>query len=305
MSGGVPVGVLGGVPGGVLGGSWGCEPGCEIGWVEASDGRRLAYRYWRSVPAECRGVVLAAHGIQSHSGWYGYSSRRLSEAGFAVYFADRRGAGLNGRDRGHALHGLQLVHDLRTLRAEVLSRHGETVPLHLLGLSWGAKIAAASAALFPEEYASLVLLYPGLYPLLQPTRLQRFQLGLARTFEIVRRHIPIPLDDPALFTDDVGYQDLIAEDPLALHAVSSSFLNAGRDLDEVIAGKLSHFRRRLLVMLAGGDQIINNDETKRRLGEMRLPGLEVKEWPGARHTLEFAREREEILGELVRWVAGG
>jgi alpha-beta hydrolase superfamily lysophospholipase len=272
----------------------------EVHWVEASDGRRLAWRFW---PAEhCRGIVLAVHGIQSHSGWYGYSSQRLSEAGFSVCFADRRGSGLNGRERGHALHGMQLVNDLRTLRAEVLSKHPPETPLHLLGLSWGGKIAAAAAALFPAEFSSLILLYPGLFPLFGPTWFQRLQLRMARQFEIVRPHVPIPLEAPSLFTDNPQFQDFIADDPLALHTVSSSLLNAGRDLDEILQSGLSEFHRPVLVMLAGGDQIIDNGATRKWLQKQALPDLKIIEWPNARHTLEFAANREEIFDSLIDWL---
>ena len=51
-----------------------------------------------------RGYVVALHGIQSHSGWYEYSSGRMCEAGFEVRFLDRRGSGENTEDRGHAVH---------------------------------------------------------------------------------------------------------------------------------------------------------------------------------------------------------
>ena len=45
--------------------------------------------------------IVALHGIQSHSGWYTWSSRKLAEAGFAVHFTDRRGSGLNWQARGN------------------------------------------------------------------------------------------------------------------------------------------------------------------------------------------------------------
>ncbi|MFM7038120.1 MAG: alpha/beta hydrolase [Planctomycetaceae bacterium] len=273
---------------------------CEIRRVQTSDGRLLAFRHWQS--AGCRGIVLATHGIQSHSGWYEYSSERLASAGFDVYFADRRGSGLNGRGRGHAEHGMQLIHDLRTLRRLAVAEHSTQTPLHLLGLSWGAKIAAATAALFPNECTSLTLLYPGLFPKLRPNWKQSQQLRLARIFEICRPYVPIPLDDPALFTNDSNAQNFIAADPLALHTVSSSLINAGSDLDTIILEKLRLFHRPTLLMLAGHDQIVDNLATKTWLSEQHLPQLTVIEWPAARHTLEFEPNRAEIFDQLIDWL---
>lgn len=273
---------------------------CEIRRVHASDGRPLAFRHWQS--SDCQGIVLATHGIQSHSGWYEYSSERLANAGFEVYFADRRGSGLNGRGRGHAEHGMQLIHDLRALRRIAVAEHASHTPLHLLGLSWGAKIAAATAAMFPDECNSLTLLYPGLFPKLRPNWKQSLQLRLARMLEISRPHIPIPLDNPALFTSDREYQSFIADDPLALHTVSSSLINAGRDLDAVIREKIRKFNRPTMLMLAGNDQIVDNDTTKHWLSKQHLPQLTVIEWPTARHTLEFEPNRAEIFDQLIDWL---
>ena len=62
--------------------------------IVASDGYRLFARHWRP-NGQPRGFVVALHGIQSHSGWYEYSSGRLCEAGYDVLFLDRRGSGRN------------------------------------------------------------------------------------------------------------------------------------------------------------------------------------------------------------------
>jgi alpha-beta hydrolase superfamily lysophospholipase len=66
--------------------------------------------------------VVCIHGIQSHAGWYEYSCTRLSQAGFAVSFLDRRGAGSNEQNRGDTPGFRRLLDDiaefLQTLRGE-------------------------------------------------------------------------------------------------------------------------------------------------------------------------------------------
>ena len=63
------------------------------------DGYRCQYR--RYAPAGTpRAEVVCIHGIQSHAGWYEHSCTALSRAGFAVYFIDRRGSGMNEGARG-------------------------------------------------------------------------------------------------------------------------------------------------------------------------------------------------------------
>ncbi|MFM7166461.1 MAG: alpha/beta hydrolase [Planctomycetaceae bacterium] len=266
----------------------------------ASDGCVIHFRCW---PAEqCRGVVLAVHGIQSHSGWYQWSSQLLAASGFSVYFADRRGSGLNGLQRGHAAHGERLINDVRALRQLALTENRASVPVTLLGLSWGGKIAAAAACLFPAEFQKLALLYPGLVPRLRFTWSQRAKLKLARNLEIVKRHIPIPLDDPALFTQVPQWQQFIREDPLALHTVTSGLLNSGIDLDRIVAKSLRSLQMPTLLMLAGDDQIIDNQATLQMFSDQSPNLLQIRTWSAARHTLEFEPQREQIFQYLTEWL---
>jgi alpha-beta hydrolase superfamily lysophospholipase len=273
----------------------------------ASDGYRIHFRHWKSQTP--RGIVIALHGIQSHSGWYAASSRAMADAGFDVYFADRRGSGLNGFQRGHAAHGMRLINDLRALAT--LARHEQRtsanesspLPLIIIGISWGGKIAAGTAAIFPGEFDGLALLYPGLKPRIQPNAWQRFRLNLARRFEITKTDIPIPLRDPELFTDTVEWQQFIANDPLALHTVTSSLLNAGRDLDELLVERATDIRCPVLLMLAGRDRIIDNSKTRVLVSQFGTTHLTCVSYPAACHTLEFEPNRAAIFLDLTEWLS--
>ena len=76
----------------------------------AGDG--YVWRYRRYLAAAPRAHVVCVHGIQSHGGWYEYSCTRLRQAGFAVDFLDRRGSGMNDKDRGDAPGFRRLLDDL-------------------------------------------------------------------------------------------------------------------------------------------------------------------------------------------------
>ncbi len=272
----------------------------------ASDGYRIHFRHWKSQSP--RGIVIALHGIQSHSGWYEASSRAMVDAGFDVYFADRRGSGLNGLQRGHAAHGMRLINDVRALAALVrnerrtASGDGGSQPLIIMGISWGGKIAAAAAATFPTEFNGLALLYPGLHPRIRPNAWQRFRLNLARRFEITRTDIPIPLRAPELFTDTLEWQQFIVNDPLALHTVTSSLLNAGRDLDELITARAADLRCPVLLMLAGRDRIVDNLNTRILVTRFGTRHLTCICYPNACHTLEFELDRTAIFSDLTEWL---
>lgn len=265
-----------------------------------SDGVKLRVRHYPAV-GELRGIVICLHGIQSHSGWYEFSSRKMADAGFEVYFADRRGSGLNGRQRGHADHGQRLLNDVRQLVLLAARQHPGT-SVTLLGVSWGGKIAAAFAAVFPNLIHRLALLYPGLHPRIRPNLWQRFQLRFARSHDIRFKNVLLPLEDSAMFTDVREYQTYIDDDPLALHSVTSGFLNAGRDLDEILRSKAAEICHPTLLMLAGQDRIICNDRTKQHVARFAAKRVTTIEYPNAAHTLEFDSNRTRFVGDLTTWL---
>src|SRR5262249_10341015 len=154
---------------------------------------------------QARGSVVALHGIQSHSGWFAYSSRRMCEAGFEVLFLDRRGSGMNEPARGDAADDGLLVRDVTQMLSEVRSRNDRCAPRRpviLLGVSWGGKLAAVTSARNPELVDRLALLYPGLCSHVRPRWDQNLLLALTARLGFRGRRVAIPLDDAALFTSD-------------------------------------------------------------------------------------------------------
>lgn len=291
-----------------------CQPGVnpgrvtepEIARFEASDGYRFHYRHWH--PAETRplGYVVAVHGIQSHSGWYEYSSRRLCDAGYEVCFLDRRGAGLNKEARGDAPHPDRLVNDVAQFLAETRARRNReapTSPVVLLGLSWSGKLAATVAARRAELIDALALLYPGICARIRPRRHQILGLRLGMLLGQSGRRVTIPLNDPELFTDDPDWQEFIRNDSLALREATLSFLAASRELDVQADRAAERIRCPVLLMLAGRDRIIDNAATRRYFERIPAAHRRVIEYPEARHTLEFEPNREQIAADLLEWLA--
>jgi len=270
-----------------------------------SDGYRHHYRHWRPSGSRPKSYVVALHGLQSHSGWYGHSSGRLCEAGHEVLFVDRRGSGLNTRERGHARHHNRLTNDVVQILTEVRNRRNReapAAPVVLLGVSWGGKLAAVSTARRGELIDGLALLYPGIRSRFRASRWQRFKLSLAEAVEIEDKRIPVPLDDAGLFTTNVEKQAFIREDPLALRDVTVSFLSADRSLDAALSPAQNIIRCPALLMLAGQDRIIDNVVTREWFESLATQERRVREYPESGHTLEFESARDEFIVDLIRWL---
>lgn len=281
------------------------ERSAPIGIYRASDGYELRYRHWPTDLRRPRAVVVGVHGIQSHSGWYAYSSSRLAEAGYDTYSLDRRGSGLNADRRGFAPHEDRLVNDvaqfLSGLRHEQ-QRTGVIRPIVLMGVSWGGKLAATFSCRRPDLVDALALLYPGICPKLQPTLWQRYKLWMAVQKEWGRFHIPIPLNEPELFTDEPRWQEFIRQDELALHQVTVSFMAANLRMSKYLRGQLPELSKPILLMQSGRDQIIDNAATNRLFTQLKRAEITRMEYPEARHTLEFEPKPDMFIDDLLAWL---
>lgn len=271
----------------------------------ASDGYRLHYRHWRPA-ATVKARIVALHGIQSHSGWYKYSCDKLCAAGYEVFALDRRGSGMNEPVRGHAASHERLLNDLYQFLADLrwqTRNESHPVPLVLLAVSWGGKLAVVTAAQRPELVDALALLYPGICSRVRAKWHQNLRLSLAKKLDIRRKLIPIPLQDPALFTGESNWQDYIRHDPLALHSVTVSFLLANRALDRFARAAPPKIVCPALLMLAGKDRITDNARTWRYFSSFGTSRRKLIEYAEAHHTLEFEPRRDAVIADLLQWLS--
>lgn len=263
----------------------------------ATDGYRWHY-HWYMPDGQPRAHVVCIHGIQSHGGWYEYSCKRLRTAGFKVSFLDRRGSGLNQEQRGDAPSFLRLLDDL----AEFLyAQMAGGLPVFLVAISWGGKLAAALQRQHPGLVAGLALLCPGFFSKVKPSRRERLAILWARLTR-PGRLFPVPLNDPELFTATPRWQEFIRADPLALREATARLLVESVRLDNFLHLVPGHVRVPVLLMLAERDRIIDNAKTRRFVESFASADKEIIEYAGAHHTLEFEPEPDRFIGDLINWL---
>jgi alpha-beta hydrolase superfamily lysophospholipase len=268
---------------------------CSIESFTASDG--YGWRYRRYVPdVTPRAHVICIHGIQSHGGWYEHSCEELRLAGYLVSFIDRRGSGLNERDRGDAPGFRRLLDDL----AEFLQAE-KSLRKYLVAISWGGKLAAALQKRHPGLIDGLALLCPGFFAIVKPSKKQRLAIGLSRLFHPSKRFL-IPLNDPERFTAEPRWQKFIAEDKLGLREATSRLLVESVRLDAYLKLVPAHVTVPVLLMLAGKDRIIDNARTRQFVESFASRDRQIIEYPEAHHTLEFEPQPEKFIGDLKAWL---
>jgi alpha-beta hydrolase superfamily lysophospholipase len=276
------------------------EPAPEIRTFTASDGYPLHIACWPTAKPP-RGQVVVLHGVQSHGGWYHRLGHTLAKAGYITSFPDRRGSGANLRERGHASSARRLIRDMvEWLKAQRGEQPG--LPLAVAAISWGGKLAVILAARYPELVDALALICPGLHPRVGVSRRERLRIAWAFLTN-PKKTFPIPLADPALFTESPEGQAFIAADPLGLREGTAGLLAASFFIDRRLARAPSKIHQPALLMLAGLDRIADNERTLAYFERLASLNRKVIEYPECHHTLEFEPDPSRYALDLVEWLS--
>ena len=264
----------------------------------ASDGYRFYFRHYPAAGGP-RARLVFVHGIRSHGGWYTRSCAKFAEAGFDVYFLDRRGAGLNTAHRGDTPNFRRLLDDVAEFVQHLRAESG-WLPVFVCGISWGGKLAVGLPYRKPGLVDGIVLLCPGLVPKVAPPLPQRARIAVARVFR-PWKFFPIPLNEPELFTAAPEWRQYIDTEPHGLRFATSRFLFSSFSLDIYLKRAAKRVMVPTFLALAEHDRIIDNARTAAFVG--RFPGrVDTLTYRGAHHTLEFEGEDHLWLADVMAWV---
>lgn len=266
----------------------------QIQKYDASDGDELSYRLWSSRPHEKALVYL--HGIESHSEWFAECAEKIEKTGVSVYALDRRGSGLNERARGDCDGFSRLIDDVVRLARFIESSHRE---LHLVGLSWGCKLAAAVDMLHPGVFSSMTLIAPGIFPRVMPGIGRRLAVAFDALFRPTALH-PIPIEDE-MFTADPEPLRYMASDPLRLRKVTARFYFQNFMLDRFLKNRGYQWAAPTQMLLAEHDAIVDNRRLRRMFESLSVEPKNMHEYAGCRHSLQFEKP-DEVAEDIVSWM---
>jgi len=102
---------------------------------------------------------------------------------------------------------------------------------HVVGVSWGGKLAVTAHVEHPDSVKSLTLVTPGLFPKIGVSRREMARIGFAMIYE-PDALFDIPLNDPNLFTTTPRWQEFFRKDEPTLRQCTASFYLASRRMDK-------------------------------------------------------------------------
>ena len=265
-------------------------------WLAAPSGYRIPVRCFG--PRGTRRPVVVLHGLESHSGWFVQSARRVAALGLPVHAFDRCGSGVSDTDGARGARFADLFAEVDAVADGALagSRHQS---VHLLGHCFGAIVALLYAALHrPSRVASVVLSTPALYtradlPVKDKVRVLWSVLGRRAD------RVPIPLSAEE-FSELAPFVELVRRDPLVLRTAPARLFYEIRRARGRLRAAAGALRAPLFVAMAGDDPICDNARN-RRLFERVTARKEIRTYSGARHILEFSNARQAFLDDLAAW----
>ncbi len=279
-------------------------------WQRSSDDLQLACRTWKGKPG--LPVVAYLHGIEGHSLWFENTASALNSQGMTVYAPDRRGSGLNPRDRGNLSSYKIYLADLEVFLRKIAFDHlGHSVIV--LGNCWGAKAASvicqkdyrsASGQDVSLPIAGLVLTSPGIYTKVDYGMGTKLQIAYA---SIVgdsgrNRKWAIPLEVEML-TNNPTYQGFLKRDNLRLTEATASFFVESFKLSKLAEKAAPAIEMPMLILQAGADMIVDVDKLQGWYGKSPSTAKELRIFPDASHTLDFdSTWFKEYVHVLSEWI---
>ncbi len=271
----------------------------ELERLVAPDARKLLCHCWKPA-GTIRGIVLLLHGIESHPAWFEGSCRWLAALGFLAVAPTRRGSGEDGQDRGDIDGYRRWLRDVRFLAEHYAAAHPGK-PLHLLGVSWGGKLACAAVAGAGVQADSLVLISPGLAPRVDVPWPKKIAVLLCALFCPTRR-FGLPIASEAMFTANEEAQRFIRDDALRLKQVTARFLVENVKLDAYVKRQERALDTPVLLLLAEHDEIIDTQKTRSRVERFVSPRKKILRYPGMTHTLEFEPNPDLWRKDVLAWL---
>ena len=270
---------------------------------------QLGYLFWQGKAGAP--VVVYLHGIEGHGQWFEKTAGVLNERGITVYAADRRGSGMNPRERGHLARDRVFLSDLEGLLRKVTAQH-LGCPIVLIGSCWGAKAAAILARkdykpvdpAYKTALAGLILICPAIYTKVDLTLITKLKIAwyLLESSNRLMQYWPLPLS-PAMYTNEPEYLQFLEKDPLRLKEVTASFLIANLFLSWRAKRAAKHILLPVLIVQSGADQIVDIQRVEQWYREIASENKTMRIFPDAFHSIDFDKTWfKEYTHLLAEWL---
>ena len=254
-------------------------------------------RVWRPETTTPRAVVVIAHGVNSHSGYYTWVGEQLSSDGFAVYALDHRGRGRSDGERYFVQTIEEYVNDLATF-IQLVKAHEPDLPVFLLGHSAGGVISSTYALEHQSELAGFIC-ESFAFQVYAPD----FALAVVKGLSHIAPHahvLRLPIKE---FSRDPEVIAAMLADPMIADEVQpTSTVAALVRADERLKKEFSRITLPVLIMHGTADKVTKPSGSQLFFDTAGSTDKTLKLYEGHAHDLLNDVGKESVLADIRAWI---
>jgi len=275
--------------------SFALEPTVEE-FIESQDEVQILIRHWRPETPP-RAAVIICHGVNSHSGQYGWAAQQFVKAGFAVTALDLRGRGKSEGERYYIETINDYVADLGRAIGYAKARD-PNLKQFLLGHSAGGVVSCSYVLDHPDEVDGLIC-ESFAFQVYAPA----FALSVVKGLSHVAPHAHVLRLKNEDFSRDPDWVRELNEDPLIENEVQPSQTVAALvRADERLLKEFRRITLPLLILHGTADKATRPDGSQEFFDHAGSADKQLILYEDYYHDLLNDLGRERVMADIVGWI---
>jgi acylglycerol lipase len=260
-------------------------------------GLNIFARSWRPEGRAPRALIVIAHGVNSHSGYYEWAAQQFTAAGFAVYALDHRGRGQSDGERFFVESIDEYVADIATFINLAKSRE-PGLPTFLLGHSAGGVMSSVYTLEHQAELTGFIC-ESFAFQVYAPD----FALAVVKGLSHIAPHahvLKLPIKE---FSRDPKVVEAMNADPLIENEVQpTSTVAALVRADERLKREFPLITLPVLILHSTTDKVTKPSGSQLFYDTAGSEDKTLKLYEGHAHDLLNDFGRETVMSDILSWI---
>ena len=259
-------------------------------------GLKIATRSWQPA-GKARAVMILIHGFNSHSGYYSWVAEQFVANGLAAYALDLRGRGKSEGERFYVEKFEDYVNDVHTF-VKIAKSEQPNLPTYLLAHSAGGVVGCVYALEHQAELSGFIC-----EDFAHEVPAPDFALAVFKGLSHVAPHahsFSLKNED---FSRDPKAVELMNNDPLIAH--ESQPVETMAEMvraDERLKKEFPLITLPVLIMHGSADKVTKPSGSRHFYEKAGSKDKTLKIYEGHYHDLLADIGKEEVLGDIQRWI---
>ena len=264
--------------------------------VDTGRGLQILVRSWRPATT-ARAAVIICHGVNSHSGYYGWAAEQLAARGLAVYALDLHGRGKSDGERFYLEHLGDYLSDVFTTISLAKSRE-PGLPIFLLGHSAGGVISSIYTLEHQAELAGFIC-ESFAFQVAAPD----FALAVVKGLSHLAPHAPVLRLKNEEFSRNPAVVQAMNSDPLIANEVQPSKTVAELvRADERLKQEFPRITLPVLILHGTADKVTNPKGSQLFYDTAGSSDKTLKLYDGHVHDLLNDDGKEQVMADITGWI---